>query len=217
MAREISQYMEGFVASATTHFLRPAPMAPLSVTVRPLRLGQRVSVVDAEVASEDGVVAVQRATLIAARPTNGLPLPPPLAVQPEIWPKRTRAAPHGGAWLMDTLEVRHADDGVIWFKTLTPLFDSSCDLARVLVAADWAHGLVPPLGCEERPEAAIPNTDLSVHLVRAPVGEWIGVDATMAWSTDAIGAGWAMLRDTQGLMGRVAMSIAVTPLVATTA
>jgi hypothetical protein len=201
----------GFVASITTHFLRPAPLAPLRVSVRALRSGRRVSVIDAELSSAQGLIAVQRATVIAELPDADLPTPPGAPACPERLPRERRTALHGGPWMMDTLDAR-VTDGRAWFRDELPLFDRPSPLGRVLVAADWAHGLFAPLGADVRPPAAIPNTDLSVNLLRLPRGEWIGVEAQTAWSPTGVGAGWAALRDAEGLIGRVAMSVAVTPL-----
>ena len=49
------------------------PLAPLRITVLPLQTGRRVSVIDAQLASPAGRVAVQRATVIAPRPDADLP------------------------------------------------------------------------------------------------------------------------------------------------
>lgn len=211
MAVAIEAEAQGFVASLTTHFLRPVPVAPLQVVVRPLRTGRRVSVLDAELSAGGTLVAVQRATVIAELAASDLPTPADRPADPTAFPRERRAAMHGGPWMMDTLDARFGD-GIAWFRHERPLFDHPSALARVLVAADWAHGMFPPMGAQVRPPAAIPNTDLSVHLFRPPGGEWIGIDAQTAWSQAAIGAGWAAVFDAQGLIGRVAMSVAVTPL-----
>jgi len=211
IAQAVEAAADGFVASVTTHFLKPAPLAPLRVTVRPLRTGRRVSLIDAEVSSAEGLVAVQRATVIAELPEARLPTPASAPADPEHLPRERRAAVHGGPWMMDTLDAR-VTDGMVWFRDEQPLFDDPSPLARVLVAADWAHGLFAPLGTDVRPPVSIPNTDLSVNLFRLPRGAWIGVQAQTAWSRTGVGAGWAALLDTEGLIGRVAMSVAVTPL-----
>ena len=209
MCAAIASETAGFVTSATTHFLKPVPMTPLSVNVRPLRLGRRVSIVDAELSSGDSVVAVQRATLILPGDGENLPTPPSQPERPEDHPVETRRAAHGRPWLFDSMEVRRNCAGVVWFRQRVPIIETVCAMAQILPAADWAHGLGPPLGALVRPNVAIPNPDLAVHLFRPPRGEWIGVEHSSAWSSEAIGTGWGALRDTEGLIGRVAMSVAV--------
>lgn len=212
LAVSIQDQCADFIASVTTHFLRPVPLSLLRVAVRPLRIGRRVSVIDAELSTADGLVAVQRATAIAARPQESLPTPPRLPVDPETLPARYLTAPRPGPWFLDSMDVRVAPDGVAWFRQQTPLFRQMTPLCRVLAAADWAHGLTPPMGCDARPQVGIPNPDLTVHLFRSPRGDWIGVEAACAWSSDAVGIGWGALYDVEGLIGRVAMSVAVTLL-----
>lgn len=211
MCASVEAMAEGSVASVTTHFLRPVPMAPLEVGIRLLRGGRRVSVIDAELFSDEGLVAVQRATAIRPIETVDLPAPRAQRTEPDGFATSVRRAPHGLPWLMDAFDVRKGPDGIFWFRQLRPVAGACGSMASVLPAADWAHGLCPPLGASEHPAMAIPNPDLSVHLFRPPVGDWIGVQAVTAWSRYSIGAGWGALHDAEGLLGRVAMSVAVSP------
>lgn len=200
------------LSSITTHFLRPAPLGRLKVALRPVRIGRRVSVVDAELACEElGVVAVQRLTRIAPAPFSGLPCPPPEPFDPTCLPTADlpqRRSP----WIMETIDVRQEPGGRCWFRQKVPLFQPFSTLCRLITVADFAHGMTMPLGCEVRPNVAFPNTDVTVHVFRRPKGEWVGVDAATVWTMEAIGAGWGALYDTEGLVGRVAMSVAIMPL-----
>lgn len=201
----------GFVSAFTAHFLKPTPMAELTVACQPLRSGRRVSVVDATVSSASGVCAVGRATLIAPVPDDRIPTPSDDRSDPTTHPTDRRSAPHGEPWFMDAMEVRVAEDRT-WFRLAHAIREDQGPMTRVLPAADWAHGIHRPMGANAKPVAAIPNPDLTVHLFRAPVGDWIGLDAASAWSSTSIGLGWATLFDVQGRIGQVAMSVAVTML-----
>lgn len=211
LARAITEVAAGFPASTTTHFLRPTPPRPLTVTTQVVQRGRRLTIVDAELHADDRRVALQRMTLLSVQPAASLPQPTPRPVDPEHFIERRRAAPHGQPWMMDALDVREGD-GAIWFRHRVPPFLEPSFIANTLIVADWAHGLGPPQGAEEPRPAAIPNTDLSVNLLRAPGGDWIGVEPASAWSDICVGVGWGSLRDENGLFGRVAMSIAITPL-----
>ena len=202
----------GFVSAVTAHFLKPVPLEPLTVVIEPLRRGKRVNVVDAQLSSAKGLCAVARATLIAEAHDDRTPVPTPQHLDPQILPLRQRAAPHGGPWMMDAMQVRGGDDGIAWFRLQRPIVDGAGAMSAVLPAADWAHGIRPPLGAETRGLAAIPNPDVTVHLFRAARSDWIGVDSASAWSKQGIGVGWADLHDVDGLIGRVAMSVAVSML-----
>ncbi|MBA4751009.1 MAG: thioesterase family protein [Sphingopyxis sp.] len=201
----------GAVASVTTHFLRPVPLADLSVTTSVLRRGRRISIVDAQIIAENLVVAVQRVTLITDLGSD-LPTPPEHRIDPESYEPRLWPVTQGGPRMMDAMEARQGPDDIVWFRLRNALLDGHAPAAHVLPAADWAHGLGAPLGAPVRPSVAIPNVDLSLHLFLQPRGEWIGVDHATAWSAGGVGAGWAAIHDARGLIGRVAMSVAVSRL-----
>jgi hypothetical protein len=201
-----------FLASVMTHFLRPVPIALLDVDVETLKAGRRVSMFDARLRAGGETLAVQRVTAIAAAPDDALPTPPAVIDDPLRHPAQARNAPHGGAWMMDAMECRPDAAGKTWFRLLRPVVCDQGPMSAVLPAADWAHGIAAPIGARAPVRAAIPNPDLSVHLLRAPRGAWIGLEQASAWSRDAIGLGWAALHDCEGLIGRVAMSVAVTRL-----
>jgi hypothetical protein len=199
----------GDIASVTTHFLKPVLRKPLSVTVTPLRLGRRVSVIDAALSMEGLVVAVQRVTLIAPVANTNLPEPLRVPVDPAQLPERPPHRTKAEGWMWMAMDARIGAGQLSWFRLNRPLLETPSRFAFALPAADWAHGLGPPLGAEIRPMIASPNTDLAVNFLRAPQGEWVGVEWETAWSKYSIGAGWAALHDTQGLFGRVAMSVAL--------
>ena len=209
MSAAVEASVEGFLASATSHFLRPVPLEPLQVSVEPIRLGRRVSVLDVRLATDQGVVALQRATVIRPGAGENLPTPERRVTDPEALAPAALMSQREGPWLMDVMDMRRGPDGVAWFRQQRPTVERPSPMCAVLPAADFAHGFAPPMGCDERPAVAIPNPDVTVHLFRAPVGPWVGVEAASAWSSAAIGAGWAALHDIEGLIGRVAMSIAI--------
>lgn len=201
-----------FVASTATHFLRPVPLEPLRVSLEWVRKGRRVAVVDSELRHGDRLVAIQRATLIRPVEQGDLPIPPARSGQPGAAPIAEMPAPHGGSWMMDAMEVRGDAQGVLWFRLKRPVAPGAGSVASLLPAADWAHGLGPPLGASARTPCAIPNPDLATHMLRPPVSDWIGLEPASAWSNASIGVGWASLYDVEGPIGRVAMSIAIGPL-----
>lgn len=201
----------GFAASVTTHFLGPIPLVDLTVTTSVIRRGRRVSIVDAQLAAKGAVVAVQRVSLIADLALD-LPTPPEQRVDPSAYAPRAWPPSQDGLRMMDAMESRQGPGSTVWFRLREALVDASAPTAHVLPAADWAHGLGTPIGALTRPPVAIPNVDLTVHLFQRPRGDWIGVDHATAWSGGGIGAGWGALHDSSGLIGRVAMAVAVSRL-----
>lgn len=52
-------------------------------------------------------------------------------------------------------------------------------------------------------------SDLTISLLRRPVGEWICLDARTAFGPDGGGLAESALYDAQGLIGRATQSLAV--------
>ena len=77
-------------------------------------------------------------------------------------------------------------------------------LQRVMVAADGGNGVSAPLDWSG---FIFINTDLSVHLLRPPTGEWICLDAVT--HVDGIGMTDTALWDEYGRIGRAAQTLLV--------
>ena len=114
----------------------------------------------------------------------------------------------------DLVETRTARgrifDGpcAIWFRLRHPLLDGETPSAyqRVAVAADSGNGISAVLDYERY---SFVNSDLTIHLLRPPVGEWICLDARTWLGTNGCGLAESALYDTQGLIGRATQSLAV--------
>jgi hypothetical protein len=55
------------------------------------------------------------------------------------------------------------------------------------------------------------NTDLTLHVHRAPEGEWIGLDADSVIGPDGAGTAFSLLHDEHGPVGRAAQALTVRP------
>jgi hypothetical protein len=201
----------GEAVSASAWFLKPVPMAPLRSETTVLRTGGRVSMVDGTLwpAGEEEPCATVRVTLVRDRPIELPPVAsvPWSVVDPSIYPVVGRRAPHGGPWFMDAMEARPGGD-TAWFRLKDSIVEGAGPLSRALGPADWAHGIARPL----QNVAADPNPNLTVHLVRRPRGDWIGVRAWARWQPErGIGMGGGALLDTDGEIGSVSMAVALTP------
>lgn len=104
------------------------------------------------------------------------------------------------------LPGRRPGRGRAWVRTPIPLVDG----VRVGALASWigmvdtANGVavrVPPS------ELLFPNTDLTVHLVRPPRGEWLGLDTSVNFGPGGVGLTSSVLHDQDGPVGRAAQSL----------
>ncbi len=201
----------GTAVSASIWFLRPVPAAALRSAIAVIREGGRVSIVDNILWSvgSDQPCAMSRVTLSDTKPikVEGFAHPEETLIDPLDYPLSERAAPHGGPWFMDAMEARSAET-ISWFKLKHEIIAGAGPLSQVLGPADWAHGIFRPISGA----VADPNPNLNVHLMRAPRGDWIGVESQTHWQPELGGGmGGGLLRDVFGVIGRVSMTVALTP------
>lgn len=212
------------VVRLTVDLERAAPMAPVSVTVRPRREGKTVQFLDAELSADGEVMARARAMRmrIDAVPVGNnldgwIPEPPPPF--PETTPP-SRLADDGEAdAFYKAFEIRPVpgETPTAWFRMRMPLVagEETSPFVRAAVCGDFTYS-VPvfrqiahnPRSLLERTAVAInPDTTLNVH--RPPEGEWIGLDSRTVY--DELGAGTAMAHfyDRRGPIGFATQSLLV--------
>ena len=199
------------VARFTLEILRPIPLAPLRVEARVTRPGRRVQLVEASLVDERGEVA--KASAWRIRPSDE-PVPeagdepPPFEPPLDAPPLPMFDPPWEGESYFTAMEWRTAagaffepGPAAAWMRMRIPLLDGEepSPLARVLVAADSGNGIssvASPL------EYLFINTELSVHLFRLPVGEWVCLDAVSRIDPSGIGVAESILWDEVGRLGR---------------
>jgi hypothetical protein len=79
-------------------------------------------------------------------------------------------------------------------------------LTRVLVAADSGNGVSAALDYREH---LFINTELSVHLIREPAGEWVMLDSVTRVGPHGAGLAETVLYDERGRLGRAAQTLLV--------
>ena len=100
--------------------------------------------------------------------------------------------------------------GRAWFRLKVPLVAGEEPTAqqRAVSAADFGNGISAAL---DWGEWLFVNSDLTVNLSRAPVGEWILLDSVMRISGDGTALTETSLSDTHGGIGKAAQSLFVAP------
>lgn len=205
------------IARVTVEILGPVPVAELSVTAAVDRPGRSVELLSAEL-SADGRVAVRaRAWRIVRSDTSAVasgidePLPPPsegrVMTRPEGW----------GAGYLDVMDWRTLSGSLgepgpatVWARQQVPLVgdEEPSGLQRVLTVADSGNGVSSLL--DPRKWLFI-NSELTVHVYREPVGEWIALDAITAIGPEGIGTAVSVLHDLHGAVGRGAQALLIRP------
>jgi len=208
------------VGRITIEILRPVPIAPLAVTHRVVRPGRAVELVEAVLAEATGERReLARALAWRLLPQAGIepgePDPPPPG------PEAGRTVPffatgqdEGFHTAMDMRFVEGAftepGPAVVWLRMRQPLVagEPVSPLARVLVAADAGNGVSATL---DHRRFLFINTELTVHLLREPAGEWVCLDAVTRLGAPGLGLAESVLSDERGRLGRAAQTLLVRP------
>lgn len=223
---------ERHVASAGTHLarasielLRPVRFAPLRPTVEVIRAGRSIRLLRVELHDHDGLVTL--AHLLAVADAD-LVLPPDLVGSaPRDQPNDGRADSFGPR--DDTVRFHsHAVDvrvtegalavpgpATAWFRLRIPLVAGEQPTAaqRAAVIADLSGiGSVLPGDA-----FSYPNAELTIHLQREPVGEWIRLASTNEVGPHGVGLTFTELADSSGAAGRVVQTQIITARASTPA
>jgi acyl-Coa thioesterase superfamily protein/acyl-CoA thioesterase superfamily protein len=206
------------VGRVTCEILGSVPIAPLFVSARVVRPGRRVQLVEAELS--DGERALMRASAwrIRAAPVEIPPAamapaePPPgpeRGAEVEFFPTGQELGYHSA------MEVRFVKGGfiepgpaLVWLRMRQPLVagEQPSPLQRVMVAADVGNGVSASLDYQRY---LFINVDLTVHLERMPVGEWVCVDAQTLPQPSGNGTAESVLSDERGRIGRALQTLLI--------
>lgn len=205
------------ITRITVEILGPVPVAELAVSAAVERPGRSVELLGAELLAGDRVVARCRAwrhvrsdTTPVAVDVEG-PLPPPSAGTPMYRPEGW------GAGYLDAMQWRTLSGGLgvpgpatVWARQGVDLVSGEppTGLQRLLVLADSGNGVSSLL---DPREWLFINSELTVHVYREPVGEWMALAAATAVGPAGTGAAFSTLHDESGPLGRGAQALLVRP------
>lgn len=202
------------VARVTVDLLGPIPVGPLEVRADVARPGRSVELLHATMSAGGRDVATAAAwrvrRAVGAAITSRAAQPPPL---PE--PQEQHEIPGWGSGYLQAMEWRWttgrmAEPGpaVVWARMREPLVDEEdpSPLSRVMVLADSGNGVSSELDIAQW---QFINPELTVHLHREPVGEWLCIDAATTVSDGGSGLATSVLSDVEGPIGVGAQSLLV--------
>jgi hypothetical protein len=206
------------IGRLTANLLRPVPIGELDIEVTTDYAGRNAAHYSARVWGQGKELArftalAQRETEVALPGTmDGHPLP--LAPRPPSDSAPIRMPFSRQVGYADLVENRVASGDFFrarcaaWFRLQRPLVagETPSGYQRVAVAADSGNGISAVL---DLAQFSFVNSDLSIHLLRQPVGEWICVDARTLLAPNGCGLAESQLFDEVGLIGRAAQSLVV--------
>lgn len=219
IARAVAQRLgDGWVLGrATFELIRPVAVAPMSIAVRERGQTRATRRFDAELRVAGKVAIEARLLAVAAEPIElpptpalPLPLPPgPEAAEPFVLPIFREREGYHRAFEMRRLRGRYGEGPLCaWLRALVDLVagEPIAPYARALIVADSCNGLSPVVDPQQ---ISFINADLSVHLYRQMVGEWICVDARTALDGRGRGLASGHLFDREGWLGLAAQGLIV--------
>jgi hypothetical protein len=214
------------VTRLTVELLRPVPLVPLTVTATLARPGRKVQLVDVRISSADHDLAWGRALRIRRLPDDSadavglaaFTAPPPDAGAP-LGPDHGHRSPtpiqgytafhsHGAELRYLSGDFGRGGPSTVWVRLAVPVVpgEEPSPLQRVAAASDFGNGVSSVLDYERY---LFINPDLSVHLDRPAVGEWICLDARTTLGSPGVGLAQSVLWDVDGPLGRSLQSLLV--------
>jgi acyl-coenzyme A thioesterase PaaI-like protein len=225
------------VARLTVELLRPVPLTPLSVSASVSRPGRKVQLVEARISSGERDVAWGRALRIRLDTTAGAssgspdtesegvsgpgPVPgrdtgpggaPPLPDAGYGSPSPIgafRAFHNAGAELRYVTGAFDArGPATVWVRLAVPVVpgEAPTPLQRVVAASDFGNGVSSEL---DFARYLFINPDLTVHLHRPAIGEWVCLDAATRIGVPGVGIAQSALWDVHGPIGHSLQSLLV--------
>jgi Thioesterase-like superfamily len=203
----------------TLDLVRPVSTAPITVVSRVTRPGRRVQVVESVVTQSDVEVTWARSLRIRVDPN----LPPAEASTPEdpapdgpesavemASPLQSYPAFHNRGMEIRFVGGRFDRQGpsTAWFRLACPVVagETPTPVQRAVAAADFGNGISAEL---DFTTDLFINPDLTVSLIRPPVGEWICLDARTRFGSPGIGSAESVLWDEEGRIGRAVQNLFV--------
>ena len=211
------------VARLSYDFTGPVAVGrPLRIETRLVRPGGRLQLVEADLVDAEGTAVVRlRAMRLRRGDLAGLPNEADAEAIPGGGPGAARAGEfptetdEAEGFHRTAMEIRFGGGtsygigpALAWFRFARPLIEGEepSPLALVAAAADFGNGVSRVLDFERH---LFVNTDLTIHLRRDPVGEWVMLDARTRVEAHGVGLAASTLYDERGAIGLSAQSLYV--------
>jgi Thioesterase-like superfamily len=204
------------IARFTCEILGAIPVGDISVAARLARPGRSVELLEATMSARGRELA--RATAWRVRRIDSesvpsrLPAPPPLPDGPSALPPAGWTDGYISAieWREVRGGFRAPGPATVWTRMRYPLVpdEAPSPLERVLAVADSGNGASWELDLRRW---HFINPELTVHLHREAVGDWVCLDAQTTISAGGAGLSTSTLSDLTGPVGVGAQSLLVAP------
>ncbi len=197
--------------------LGPIPVGPLEVGSRVVRPGRSVALVEATLDDVESGRTVARAQAWTFPATADGPAQDltPLPHVPAEGHHEEPPATWNRVGYLDSVEWRWIEGavtrqgpGTVWMRPRVPLVpgEQMTGLQRLLTCVDSASGVSAAVDADTW---GFLNTELTVHVLRPPVGEWVCLVAETSLGPGAVGVAASQVYDERGLVARSAQALLV--------
>jgi hypothetical protein len=203
------------IARMTVDILGAIPVGELELRSRVVRPGRSVELVEAALSAGGREVARAQAWRVL-RTTQEIALRQHALTAPPLATEGTPLAADGWVdgylsaveWRFATGEFGQPGPATAWTRLRHPIVpgEQPSPLQRVLAIADSGNGISSEL---DLASWHFINPELTVHLTREAVGEWICLAAQTAISPDGAGLATSVLSDLDGPIGVGAQSLLI--------
>lgn len=206
------------LARLSIDLFRGVPLTPLRVETRVARAGRRIQSLDTTL--YDGETPVARASGLRLRTDADLleldapmPIDPALGAPPEEIPEFgiREGIDHvpGFARACEIVVERPDRCGVpatTWARLRCPVVEGQplSPVVQLAAIVDFASGTGNAMDYQRFSSI---NPDLSIHVLREPRSDWIGLRGVTSRAADGIGQSHATVHDTEGLVGRACATL----------
>lgn len=206
------------VARLTYEILGPVPVGPVVVTSQIVKPGERFQLAEADLGSDEGRTLMRaRAVLLRREAVTDPDGEAPAQGSPEdLGPREGNDAIAGAGFHLTTMELRDAGgtwsgagEARTWFRMQRELIAGEGRAEGVPLAAavaDFGNGTSHRLPFRE---FLFVNTDLTLHLHRDPVGEWLLLQAQTVVGPEGSALASSVLFDIRGAVGLAAQTLYV--------
>lgn len=206
---------DGLVLARLSYdILGTIPVGEVSTSVRVLRPGRTIELVEATLSHGDRDDLVLRAWLMKPGDTDSLAASPfPRIPAPDQFPDYDPTAVWPGGFIRSA-QVRRTllepGRAVYWVRSPLPLIDD--EPVSATAAATGLVDIANGMAVRAHPqEVLFPNLDLTAHFFAAPQGEWLGFDTHVSFGTGGVGLTSSVVHDENGPVGTVAQALTVRP------
>ena len=106
--------------------------------------------------------------------------------------------------------VTEPGPGLVWMRPRVDLVagEHMSPVQRLMCCVDSASGVSAAL---DPASWSFLNTELTVHVLRPPVGDWVCLDAETTMGGGSVGMATSLVYDAQGLVARSAQALLIAP------